>query len=326
MCMLILRQIDNMTSPPKTMRPRPTESVIEAVRSSLASEKASRLEITMKPTTTVDDSGLTEKMFTKNNQLAECQKCLDDSPKPCNAFRGSEAHCAADPQETDIPHIRTDISLYDSFSEVMENIESKVLSNSQLDQTMSELDIKSEPGVDKPLILGTAHTVTIDNITPVKPGIDSPVLAGNVPLPEPKHGKDKRKRCNNSNSSISDTSSGSPGLVKQTKKKSKVKTDKWIPNMISLKRRGITALTVMADKASKQFTRQMKKLSNQQLEATPNKTKPLSKRDLSPGTPDSETASPEPKKLDFNASPEHKKTWFWFVCIDQWLILQYRFI
>ena len=69
-------------------------------------------------------------------------KCLDDSPKPCNAFRGSEAHCAADPQETDIPHIRTDISLYDSFSEVMENIESKVLSNSQLDQTMSELDIK----------------------------------------------------------------------------------------------------------------------------------------------------------------------------------------
>ena len=307
MCMLILRQIDNMTSPPKTMRPRPTESVIEAVRSSLASEKASRLEITMKQTTTVDDSGLTEKMYAKNNQLAECQKCLDDSPKPCNAFRGSEAHCAADPQETDIPHIRTDISLYDSFSEVMENIESKVLSNSQLDQTMSELDIKSEPGVDKPLILGTAHTVTIDNITPVKPGIDSPVLAGNVPLPEPKHGKDKRKRCNNSNSSISDTSSGSPGLVKQTKKKSKVKTDKWIPNMITLKRRGITALTVMADKASKQFTRQMKKLSNQQLEATPNKTKPLSKRDLSPGTPDSETASPEPKKLDFNTSPEHKK-------------------
>ena len=135
---------------------------------------------------------------------------------------------------------------------------------------MSELDIKSEPGVDKPLILGTAHTVTIDNITPVKPGIDSPVLAGNAPLPEPKHGKDKRKRCNNSNSSISDTSSGSPGLVKQTKKKSKVKTDKWIPNMITLKRRGITALTVMADKASKQFTRQMKKLSNQQLEAAPN--------------------------------------------------------
>ena len=76
--------------------------------------------------------------------------------------------------------------------------------------------------------------------------------------------------------------------------------------MITLKRRGITALTVMADKASKQFTRQMKKLSNQQLEATPNKTKPLSKRDLSPGTPGSETASPEPKKLDFNASPEHK--------------------
>ena len=41
--------------------------------------------------------------------------------------------------------------------------------------------------------------------------------------------------------------------------------------------------------------------------ATPNKTKPLSKRDLSPGTPDSEMASPEPKKVDFNASPEHKK-------------------
>ena len=50
-----------------------------------------------------------------------------------------------------------------------------------------------------------------------------------------------------------------------------------------------------------------KKLSNQQLEATPNKTKPCSKRDLSPGTPDFETASPESKKLDFNASPEHKK-------------------
>ena len=156
--------------------------VIEAVRCSLASKKASRLEITMKPTATVDDSGLTEKMYAKNNQLAECQKCLDDSPKPCNAFC---ANCAAEPQETDIPHIRTDISLYDSFSEGMENIESKVLSNSQLDQTMSELDIKSEPGVDKPLILGTAHTVTIDNITPVKPGIDSPVLAGNVPSLNP---------------------------------------------------------------------------------------------------------------------------------------------
>ena len=73
MCMLILRQIENMTSPSKTMRPRPTESVIEAVRSSLASEKASRLEITMKPTATVDDSGLTEKIYAKNNQLAECQ-------------------------------------------------------------------------------------------------------------------------------------------------------------------------------------------------------------------------------------------------------------
>ena len=48
--------------------------------------------------------------------------------------------CVADQQETDIPHIETVIRLYDSFSEVMENIESMVLSNIQLDQA-----IKSEP-------------------------------------------------------------------------------------------------------------------------------------------------------------------------------------
>ena len=72
-------------------------------------------------------------MFAKINQLAECKKSLDDSPKPCDTYRGSEANCVADPKEINIPHIRTDISLYESFSEVTDNIESKVLSNSQRD-------------------------------------------------------------------------------------------------------------------------------------------------------------------------------------------------
>ena len=125
----------------------------------------------------------------------------EDSLKLCDAFCDSEANCVADPWETDISHIRTDISLHDSFSEVMENIQSKVLSNIQLDQTMSLLGCKSEPGVDKPLVLGIACPVTID--------------------PEPKPGKDKQKCCNDSNSSISDASPCSPDLAKQTKKNPK---------------------------------------------------------------------------------------------------------
>ena len=73
-----------------------------------------------------------------------------------------------------------------------------------------------------------------------------------------------------------------------------IKLGKRLPNAQSVSK--------VAAKVYQQLTKGTSKLSVQQREATPNKIKPCPKRDLSPGSPDSETLSPEHKRPDFDYS------------------------
>ena len=137
---------------------------------------------------------------------------------------------------------------------------------------------------------------------PVISGTDSPVLTVNTPPP----GTDKQKRGNNTSSSISEFSTGSPIPTKNRITK-KTKSDKYVPKFTTLERSGpLTALTNMAtdmhSKVTRKIANQIKKLTQTQREATPNLSKTKPKRDLSIGSPVSDTDL---------ASPEHKKTWFW---------------
>ena len=74
--------------------------------------------------------------------------------------------------------------------------------------------------------------------------------------------------------------------------------------MVKLKKRFPNAQSIskVAGNMYHQLTKGTTKLSTQQREATPNKVKPCPKRDLSPGSPDSETNSPDHKRPDFDFS------------------------
>ena len=233
-----------------------------------------------KSTYTRDDSDLLTRRATIFKTKSLAQQLRSDTT-------GTDPDMAAEPQATDInvdatapkhDKVRTDISLDDSFGQTMGDLDSHVLSPIQLDTTINEL--------------GTRSYAKVAN----SPGNYSPALAAKSPVPGP----DKRKRNNISASSNSDTSSDAPGL-KNVKKRSRPASKIpicWGPiTCRQVKLRQVRKCITISKLA--EFERQKietHKLSLAQREATPNKDKPCPKRDLSPGTPDSDLASPERKQ------------------------------
>ena len=241
---------------------------------------------------TRDDSDL----LTRRSMIFRT-KALAQQLRP--GTRGTDPNMAAEPRETEIKmdikqdKVRTDIGLDDSFGQAMGNLNSQVLSPDQLDTTINELGTRSYAKVA------------------TSPGKNSPALANRTPVP----GTGKRKH-DKSNSSISDTSTDAPG-VRNVKKRSRPVPQIpviWGPmrgNQVKLRqvKRCVTISQLAGEEIEKMKKIETHKLSLAQREATPNKDKPCPKRDLSPGTPDSDLASPERKqpviskfKLDFTDS------------------------
>ena len=201
----------------------------------------------------------------RRSVLLQCKQYTDNLSK---APRAPDATKAAETQGTKSKW--TEIDLNASYDATMAGIDSHILSPRRLDTTLDELDIEPR------------------TISPTGPTFE------------------KRKRHNISSSS-SDLSSGSIDGTKPDKKKPKALLGKFEPirsKMIKLGKRLPNAQSVskVAAKVYQQLTKGTSKLSVQQREATPNKIKPCPKRDLSPGSPDSETLSPEHKRPDFDYS------------------------
>ena len=201
----------------------------------------------------------------RRSVLLQCKQYSDNLSK---APRASGATKAAETQGTKSKW--TEIDLNDSYNATMAGIDSQTLSPKRLNTTLDELGIEPR------------------TVSPTGPTFE------------------KRKRHNISSSS-SDLSSGSIDGTKPDKKKPKALLGNFEPirsKMIKLRKRLPNAQSVskVAAKVYQQLTKGTSKLSVQQREATPNKIKPCPKRDLSPGSPDSETLSPEHKRPDFDYS------------------------
>ena len=149
---------------------------------------------------TIDDLDILARRATvrKTKLLSDQLKTGPSGTDPDNAAEPQVTGSSAESTTPINDPIRTDMSLDDSFGATMGNIDSQVLSPAQLDNTINELGMKS----------------SYANITKSSPSTNSAALAVKTSAP----GTDKRKWNNISSSSISDTSTDSPGLSKISEK------------------------------------------------------------------------------------------------------------